>query len=79
MVKDIIIALTLAGERQVVIVETNIIAHEGICKRCHRRLKDAHSIQLGLGKICYNKSIANSKNYLFEMEASNETATKERV
>lgn len=39
------------------------------CKRCHRKLKDSKSAELGFGKICYKKYIEKQqKNYLFNME-----------
>ena len=40
------------------------------CKRCHRKLKDEKSKELGFGKVCYKKymQINQKKNYLFEVE-----------
>ena len=44
------------------------------CKRCHRKLKDDKSKELGFGKICYMKYLQskNKKVYLFNMEITNE-------
>ena len=42
------------------------------CKRCHRKLKDIHSRELGFGKICYEKYKNNTKIYLFSMGDNNE-------
>ena len=39
-----------------------------ICKRCHRKLKDKKSIELGFGNVCYKKYMARQRLYLFEME-----------
>lgn len=39
-----------------------------LCRRCHRKLKDADSIKLGFGKICYTKYKQSTKNYLFELK-----------
>ena len=50
---------------------------EKICKRCHRKLKDEKSKELGFGKICYKKYLNRKKVYLFEMEVPNETINKE--
>ena len=38
------------------------------CKRCHRKLKDLEAVQLGYGKICYEKVKAKQINYLFEIK-----------
>lgn len=43
------------------------------CRRCHRKLKDEKSRQLGFGKTCYEKYLKRKKAYLFEMEVVNET------
>lgn len=44
------------------------------CRRCHRKLKDDKSRQLGFGPVCYEKQLINQKNYLFTMEVNrNET------
>lgn len=50
---------------------------QGICKRCHRRLKDERSKELGFGKVCYQKYLNRKKTYLFDMEVTNETINKE--
>ena len=50
--------------------------HINICRRCHRKLKDEKSKQLGFGKTCYQKYIKRKRHYLFEMEVSNETIDK---
>ena len=52
-----------------VIMEENQENQIKYCKRCHRKLKDEKSKELGFGKICYKKYIqANQKkNYLFEV------------
>ena len=42
------------------------------CNRCHRKLKDEKSKELGFGKICYEKYLKKQKTYLFEMEVTNE-------
>lgn len=47
-----------------------------ICKRCHRKLKDEKSKELGFGKVCYKKYLSRKKVYLFEMEETNETIIK---
>ena len=39
-----------------------------ICKRCHRKLKDEKSKELGFGKVCYKKYLKRKKSYLFDME-----------
>ena len=39
-----------------------------ICRRCHRKLKDEKSIELGFGKTCYQKYLNRKKSFLFEME-----------
>lgn len=52
------------------------IMEKNICRRCHRKLKDEKSKELGFGKICYEKYINRKKVYLFEMEESNETIIK---
>lgn len=40
-----------------------------ICRRCHRKLKDELSKELGFGPVCYKKHIEKqSKNYLFELD-----------
>ena len=31
-----------------------------ICKRCGRKLKNSESIEIGFGKICYQKFMAES-------------------
>lgn len=38
-----------------------------VCKRCHRKLKDEKSKQLGFGKTCYNKYIKSTQIHLFEI------------
>ena len=48
-----------------------------ICKRCHRKLKDERSKELGFGKVCYQKYLNKKKTYLFDMEVTNE-ATNEK-
>lgn len=47
-----------------------------ICKRCHRKLKDERSKELGFGKVCYQKYLNRKKTYLFDMEVTNETSGK---
>ena len=39
------------------------------CKRCHRKLTDLKSIELGYGRLCYKKYIEDSqaKMYLFDI------------
>lgn len=37
------------------------------CKRCHRKLKDKKSRELGFGKTCYKKYMSRERHYLFEM------------
>lgn len=32
----------------------------GICKRCGRKLKNPESMEVGFGKICYQKFMAES-------------------
>lgn len=39
-----------------------------ICKRCHRKLKDEKSKELGFGPICYQKYLQRQKSYLFDFE-----------
>ena len=63
MVKLITIALITVGEKMEEIMEKNII-----CRRCHRKLKDEKSIELGFGKTCYQKYLNRKKSFLFEME-----------
>lgn len=41
------------------------------CKRCHRKLKDLQSIELGYGKVCYEKAKIKHINYLFELKENN--------
>ena len=41
------------------------------CKRCHRKLKDNQSKQLGYGKICYSKINKKEALYLFDIEVIN--------
>ena len=50
-----------------------------LCRRCHRKLKDAESIKLGFGKICYQKQSQHQKTYLFAMEEPNETITQRNI
>ena len=38
-----------------------------LCKRCHRRLKDSKSIELGFGKTCYKKQVRNKSLFLFKI------------
>ena len=49
---------------------------KGICKRCHRKLKDEKSKELGFGKVCYQKYLNKKKSYLFDMEGTNEITNK---
>lgn len=44
-----------------------------LCKRCHRKLKDIQSKQLGFGPICYEKYKNSKKHYLFDIEKGNNT------
>ena len=53
----------------------NIIDNQAVCKRCHRKLKDKQSKELGFGKVCYQKYLRRKRSYLFEMEVTNETTT----
>lgn len=41
-----------------------------ICRRCHRKLKDAESKKLGFGKTCYKKYCKRKPTYLFEVTAN---------
>lgn len=50
-----------------------------ICRRCHRKLKDNISIKLGFGPVCYQKYLQKQTNYLFEMEAYDETIKQKRL
>lgn len=47
-----------------------------ICKRCHRKLKDDKSKELGFGPICYEKHLNKHKSYLFNMEELNHEIIK---
>ena len=47
-----------------------------ICKRCHRKLKDEKSKELGFGKVCYKKYLKRKKSYLFDMEVNDEVIEK---
>lgn len=38
----------------------NIEYRSNICKRCGRKLKNPESIEIGFGKICYQKYMAES-------------------
>lgn len=61
------------GERLVVgVKEDTTNLDEVFCKRCHRKLKDEKSKEIGFGKICYEKYIKKSAMFLFEMEVNNE-------
>lgn len=44
--------------------------NDNYCRRCHRKLKDEKSKQLGFGKICYLKYIKSTQhnNYLFDID-----------
>ena len=46
------------------------------CNRCHRKLIDAKSRELGYGKICYKKHTNKQSIYLFDVEVTNETSGK---
>ena len=50
------------------IMENSIIVQDKFCKRCHRKLKDEKSKELGFGKICYEKHKKQNKIYLFEIK-----------
>ena len=52
------------------------IMEKNICRRCHRKLRDQKSKELGFGKVCYKKYLSRKKVYLFEMEETNETIIK---
>lgn len=41
-----------------------------LCKRCHRKLKDEASKQLGFGKTCYKKYCRRKPTYLFEVNTN---------
>ena len=45
-----------------------MVEENAICRRCHRKLKDEKSIELGFGQVCYKKYMAKKKVYLFDME-----------
>ena len=70
MVNQITIARIIVGEKMEEIMEKNI------CRRCHRKLRDEKSKELGFGKVCYKKYLSRKKVYLFEMEETNETIIK---
>lgn len=53
-----------------------IINGKDICKRCHRKLKDDKSKELGFGPVCYKKYLNRKKTYLFDMEVNNEITIK---
>lgn len=56
-------------------MENSILDENKICKRCHRKLKDDKSKELGFGPICYKKYLQRQKSYLFDMnenEVNNE-------
>ena len=58
------------------IMEKNISQDIKYCKRCNRKLTDEKSKQLGYGKVCYKKIQSVTKNYLFDLEDTNEVITK---
>ena len=72
----------VVGERTGAEVEKNHLTQEDtdsvICRRCHRKLKDEESKQLGFGKICYKKYLKRKPNYLFEVN-TNEVAKQRNV
>ena len=47
----------------VVIMEENVI-----CRRCHRKLVDEKSKNLGFGSVCYKKYLARKRNFLFDID-----------
>ena len=58
------------------IVERDVFNDKDICKRCHRKLKDDKSKELGFGPVCYKKYLNRKKTYLFDMEVNNEITIK---
>lgn len=58
------------------IMVEDIINGKDICKRCHRKLKDDKSKELGFGPICYKKYLNIKKTYLFDMGVNNEITIK---
>ena len=43
-----------------------------ICRRCHRKLKDDKSKELGFGPVCYKKYLKKKKSFLFDIEIKEE-------
>ena len=76
MARRIIFVLTDVGEKMEEIMVGSIIEDKCVCRRCHRKLVDEKSKQLGFGKVCYQKYLKRKKVYLFEMEVLDETITK---
>ena len=64
---------------EAMVVSESLKTETNICKRCHRKLKDEESIQLGFGRICYQKQLQHQKIYLFDMEELHETTTKRNL
>lgn len=45
----------------------DLVINNCLCRRCHRKLKDNKSKELGFGPICYRKYLKQNKLFLFDM------------